>query len=145
MSGLDQTKTLIRQFRERTAAESGENAISGDTERPTTHAAIQKVTSLKVAEQWRNILLREISRSITRIQSRNVGSDHQIKTLNDSINDLVREKNHWDNRIRQLGGKVTDRRSNLTSIATLPGVLIDNSGRPISASGTSSSAAFHYK
>ncbi|KGG51600.1 O-acyltransferase [Mitosporidium daphniae] len=145
MGGLDQTKALIKQFRERTAAESVDHMISNNDERPTTYAAIQKVTSLRAAEHWRNILLREVSRSITRIQSRNVGSDHQIKTLNDSINNLVREKNHWDNRIRQLGGKVTDRRSNLTSVSTLPGVLIDNTGKPIPVSGPSSSAAFHYK
>lgn len=141
----DNTRTIINRHRKVVASESINHIISTDDERPTTYSAIQKVTSLKAAEHWRNLLLREISRSITRIQSRNVGSDHQVKTLNDSINELVREKNHWDNKIRQLGGRVTDRASNMTSISTLPGVLIDNQGRAIPVSGASSSASFHYK
>ena len=106
---MDQTKELIRQFRVKRAAETAEHLIGKDEERPTTLSAIQKITSLKLAEHWRNVLLREIMRSITKIQSRSIGSDHQIKMLNDSINQMVREKNHWDNRIRQLGGQVSKR------------------------------------
>lgn len=31
-------------------------------------------------------------------------SDYQVRDLNDYINKMMREKHHWEKRIRQLGG-----------------------------------------
>jgi hypothetical protein len=31
-------------------------------------------------------------------------SDYQIRDLNDEINKLMREKSHWDDQIKKLGG-----------------------------------------
>lgn len=33
-------------------------------------------------------------------------SDYQVRDLNDEINKLLREKSHWERRIRQLGGAI---------------------------------------
>ena len=39
-----------------------------------------------------------------KIQNAGLG-EHAIRDLNDSINKLLREKYHWNRRIRELGGK----------------------------------------
>ena len=48
--------------------------------------------------------IRDISKSVTAIQNAGLG-EFRIRDLNDHINKLLREKKHWENRIRELGGK----------------------------------------
>ncbi|GJD10473.1 Pre-mRNA-splicing factor ISY1 [Galdieria sulphuraria] len=58
---------------------------------------------LDAAEQWRNQVLREISRRVVEIQNKGLG-ESRIRDVNDQINKLLREKYQWERRIRELGG-----------------------------------------
>jgi pre-mRNA-splicing factor ISY1 len=55
------------------------------------------------AEKWRHEVIREISKNIGEIQNAGLG-EHKIRDLNDHINKLLREKHHWQQRIKELGG-----------------------------------------
>jgi len=55
------------------------------------------------AEKFRRDILREISDGIRQIQNAGMG-EHAIRDLNDQINKLIREKWHWNNRIKELKG-----------------------------------------
>jgi len=60
-------------------------------------------TNVAEAERWRMQVIKEISKSVLHIQ--NVSLDeHKIRDLNDRINKLIREKTHWEHRIKELGG-----------------------------------------
>ncbi|OQR69135.1 pre-mRNA-splicing factor isy1-like [Tropilaelaps mercedesae] len=58
---------------------------------------------LKQAEKWRRQIISEISRKVAQIQNAGLG-EHRIRDLNDEINKLLREKGHWEDRIKELGG-----------------------------------------
>ena len=58
---------------------------------------------LTEAERWRLDVVRETSRSIGEIQNAGLG-EHRVRDLNDQINKLLREKYHWQKRIKELGG-----------------------------------------
>lgn len=60
--------------------------------------------NVSYAERWRGQVIREISKNVTAIQNAGLG-EFRIRDLNDHINKLLREKKHWENRIRELGGK----------------------------------------
>jgi len=60
--------------------------------------------NLQGCERWRQQIIREISKSVTAIQNAGLG-EFRIRDLNDQINKLLREKKHWENRIRELGGR----------------------------------------
>mmetsp|Transcript_1474 Transcript_1474/g.2792 ORF Transcript_1474/g.2792 Transcript_1474/m.2792 type:complete len:300 (-) Transcript_1474:327-1226(-) len=55
------------------------------------------------AEKWRQQILREIGKKVTEIQNSGLG-EHRLRELNDEINKLIREKGHWERRIKHLGG-----------------------------------------
>lgn len=55
------------------------------------------------AERYRGQIVREISDAIAKIQNPALG-EHEIRELNDKINQLMRTKYHWNKRIQQLGG-----------------------------------------
>ena len=58
---------------------------------------------LQDAERFRLGIIREISKKVTQIQNAGLG-EFRIRDLNDQINKLLREKNHWEQRIAELGG-----------------------------------------
>jgi len=60
--------------------------------------------NLSEAERWRGQVIREISKNVTAIQNAGLG-EFRIRDLNDHINKLLREKRHWETRIKELGGK----------------------------------------
>jgi len=60
--------------------------------------------NLQEAERWRGQVIREISKNVTAIQNAGLG-EFRIRDLNDHINKLLREKGHWETRIKELGGK----------------------------------------
>jgi len=60
--------------------------------------------NVQKAERWRHQVIREISKSVTAIQNAGLG-EFRIRDLNDHINKLLREKKHWEDRIKELGGK----------------------------------------
>jgi len=55
------------------------------------------------AEHWRRQLIREVSELIAKIQNPGLG-EHAIRDMNDEINKKMREKHHWNLRIKELGG-----------------------------------------
>lgn len=59
--------------------------------------------NLGEAERWRLDIIKEISKKMSEIQNAGLG-EHKIRDLNDHINKLLREKRHWQHRIRDLGG-----------------------------------------
>lgn len=64
---------------------------------------VQKVNSLPHAERWRLTVLTEISVKLTDINDPSLGLD-EIRSLNDTLNKLQREKRAWEYHIRKLGG-----------------------------------------
>ncbi|NXX34330.1 ISY1 factor, partial [Nicator chloris] len=58
---------------------------------------------LPKAEKWRRQITGEISKKVAQIQNAGLG-EFRIWDLNDEINKLLREKRHWEYRIKELGG-----------------------------------------
>ncbi|CAJ0963039.1 unnamed protein product [Ranitomeya imitator] len=58
---------------------------------------------LPKAEKWRRQIIGEISKKVAQIQNAGLG-EFRIRDLNDEINKLIREKGHWESRIKELGG-----------------------------------------
>ncbi|XP_030426332.1 pre-mRNA-splicing factor ISY1 homolog [Gopherus evgoodei] len=58
---------------------------------------------LPKAEKWRRQIIGEISKKVAQIQNGGLG-EFRIRDLNDEINKLLREKGHWEVRIKELGG-----------------------------------------
>lgn len=63
----------------------------------------QEVNTVKECEQWRQQILQGVGKKIAEIQNAGLG-EHRIRDLNDEINKDLREKGHWENRIKELGG-----------------------------------------
>lgn len=61
------------------------------------------VESLPEAEKWRIQIIRDVAKKVSQIQNAGLG-EFKLRDLNDEINKLLREKGHWERRIRQLGG-----------------------------------------
>lgn len=81
--------------------------------------------SLAEAERWRLQIVRDLSRKVAQIQNFGLG-EHKIRDLNDQINKLLREKGHWQHRIRQLGGP---------DYNALEPASLDAAGRPLPGGG----------
>jgi len=62
-----------------------------------------EVTKIGDAEKWRLQIMREVTRKVAEIQNKGLG-EHKIRDINDQINKLLREKGHWQHRVRELGG-----------------------------------------
>lgn len=62
-----------------------------------------EVDTLKESEHWRSEILRGVAKKIAEIQNAALG-EHRIRDLNDEINKDLREKGHWEDRIKALGG-----------------------------------------
>ncbi|KAI0557303.1 pre-mRNA-splicing factor ISY1 isoform 1 [Gracilaria domingensis] len=61
------------------------------------------------AEKWRLQVLSDIRRLAEEIQNPGL-DDERVRELNDNINKLLRERGHWERRIRFLGGRDYGRR-----------------------------------
>ncbi len=64
---------------------------------------ILEVKSVSECEKWRGIVVRDISRKVTKIHDPSL-TDFQVRDLNDVLNSLLREKGVWEIQIRNLGG-----------------------------------------
>jgi pre-mRNA-splicing factor ISY1 len=62
-----------------------------------------EVRDVRAAEKWRNQVIREIAKKVTSIQNAGLG-EFKLRDLNDEINKLLKEKSHWEDRIKELGG-----------------------------------------
>ncbi|CAH8566499.1 unnamed protein product [Dicrocoelium dendriticum] len=60
-------------------------------------------TSLKDALYYRRQIIHDISRKIAQIQNPSL-DEYKLRDLNDDINKLVREKGHWEDHIKNIGG-----------------------------------------
>lgn len=58
---------------------------------------------LQKCEKWRRQIIGEVSRKVAQIQNAGLG-EFKLRDLNDEINKLLREKGHWEDRIKELGG-----------------------------------------
>jgi len=59
--------------------------------------------NLQECERWRGQIIKEITKKVADIQNASLG-EYKIREINDEINKLFREKGHWEDRIRELGG-----------------------------------------
>jgi pre-mRNA-splicing factor ISY1 len=59
--------------------------------------------NLQECERWRNQIIKEITKKVADIQNASLG-EYKLRELNDEINKLFREKGHWEDRIKELGG-----------------------------------------
>ncbi|KAG5458599.1 MAG: Isy1-like splicing factor [Olpidium bornovanus] len=104
----EKAQSMLYRFREAKNAELG--IRTGPERRPKLAL---EVNQLSDAERWRQQVIRDISRKVSKIQDGEERekeqalaglSDYQVRDLNDEINKLMREKNHWERRIVELGG-----------------------------------------
>ncbi len=63
----------------------------------------QMTNQIQECEIWRQNIIREMVKKVSDIQNASLG-EHRIRDLNDEINNLVKEKTSWEDRIRELGG-----------------------------------------
>jgi pre-mRNA-splicing factor ISY1 len=80
--------------------EEGNAPSSGRGKRPMLASECQHLTD---ADHYRNQIIGEITSGIAKIQNPGMG-EHAIRDLNDAINKKLREKFHWNRRIKELGG-----------------------------------------
>jgi len=59
--------------------------------------------SLNECEKWRASVIKDIAKKVQEIQNAGLG-EHKIRDLNDEINKLIKEKEAWEDRIKELGG-----------------------------------------
>mmetsp|Transcript_6890 Transcript_6890/g.9862 ORF Transcript_6890/g.9862 Transcript_6890/m.9862 type:complete len:254 (+) Transcript_6890:137-898(+) len=82
--------------------EQGNETYTPLSKQKRPHLASQ-CEHLNDAEFWRRQILRQITGGIGKIQ--NPGLDeHTVRDINDDINKRLREKYHWNKRIKELGG-----------------------------------------
>ncbi|KAF4792516.1 Pre-mRNA-splicing factor ISY1 like protein [Turdus rufiventris] len=82
-------------------------------------------SELPKAEKWRRQIIGEISKKVAQIQNAGLG-EFRIRDLNDDINKLLREKGHWEYRIRELGGP---------DYARIGPKMLDHEGKEIPGNG----------
>lgn len=80
--------------------EEGNATVARRGRRPILASECQHLAD---AEHYRNQIIREISAKIQNIQNKALG-ENTIRDLNDEINKRIREKYHWNKRIKELGG-----------------------------------------
>jgi len=62
-----------------------------------------EVNTVKECEIWRSEIVRGVAKKIAEIQNAALG-EHRLRDLNDEINKDLREKGHWEEQIKALGG-----------------------------------------
>lgn len=62
-----------------------------------------EVATVKECEIWRKEIVQGVSKKIAEIQNAALG-EHRLRDLNDEINKDLREKGHWEDQIKGLGG-----------------------------------------
>lgn len=85
---IDKANTVLFRYQEQQAEANGYRDYNS-TARPTN---VNKIKSIKEAENWRNTIIKEINEKILRINSEIQLSEYQIRDLNEDINKLCKEK-----------------------------------------------------
>ncbi|KAJ1422473.1 Isy1-like splicing factor [Ochromonadaceae sp. CCMP2298] len=65
--------------------------------------------SVQEAEKWRRELVRDVTKKISALSNAALG-EHRIREMNDEVNKMMRQKHHWEVRIKELGGDVAKTR-----------------------------------
>lgn len=94
----EKAMTTLARWRAAQLAEQGK----GNQERRPYLAS--ECGDLASADKWRMQIVREIAKKVAQIQNAGLG-EFRIRDLNDEINKLLREKRHWEIRIKELGGR----------------------------------------
>ncbi|KAJ3115266.1 NineTeen Complex (NTC) component, partial [Nowakowskiella sp. JEL0407] len=93
----EKAQSMLYRFREAQMAEMG---IVKHQRRPYRSSECDNVSD---GEKWRHQIVREVAQKVAKIQDSGL-TEHQVRDLNDEINRLLREKRHWEYRIKELGG-----------------------------------------
>ncbi|CAF1142145.1 unnamed protein product [Rotaria sordida] len=93
----EKAMTALARWRQLQLKEQGKLRVD---RRP--HLATDE-TNVRRAEKWRYQVVREIAKKVAQIQNAGLG-EYKIRDLNDEINKLLREKSHWEDRVKELGG-----------------------------------------
>lgn len=93
----EKAMTALARWRQAHSETAGSNE---NTRRPYLAS---ECDTLPEAERWRGQIVREVARKVAQIQNAGLG-EFRIRDLNDEINKLLREKGHWEARIKELGG-----------------------------------------
>ena len=128
----EKAMTALARWRQLQLKEQGKLRVD---RRP--HLASEE-TNVKKAEKWRYQVVREIAKKVAQIQNGKNSicrctlielllflaglGEYKIRDLNDEINKLLREKSHWEDRVKELGG--------IDFKKTAPKML-DNEGREV--------------
>jgi pre-mRNA-splicing factor ISY1 len=108
---------LNKWLRYKSSLAAGGGAGQGGGGRPERRPALSsEVSNLIDCEKWRKQVVRETAEKVQQIQVLASGAvfvirvsclrqngglgEHRIRDLNDEINKLLREKRHWERRIR---------------------------------------------
>ncbi len=113
----EKAMTALARWRQLQLKEQGKLRID---RRP--HLASEE-ENVKKAEKWRYQVVREIAKKVAQIQNgkrKRISQlkfllllfqsiiaglgEYKIRDLNDEINKLLREKSHWEDRVKELGG-----------------------------------------
>jgi pre-mRNA-splicing factor ISY1 len=94
----EKAQTMLNRFMEMRAQELG--LKKEEERRPYLASECDDVVE---AEKWRRQVIRDISKRVSQIQNPGLG-EFRLRELNDDINKFLREKRHWEERIKQLGG-----------------------------------------
>jgi len=97
----EKAMTALARWRKAKEEEEGGMSFKMKAKRPYLAS---ECDSVQLCETYRQQIIRDISKSVTAIQNAGLG-EFRIRDLNDHINKLLREKKHWENRLRELGGK----------------------------------------
>ncbi|GMK55806.1 hypothetical protein CspeluHIS016_0208620 [Cutaneotrichosporon spelunceum] len=114
----EKAQSMLYRFREQQAVEMGLGDRRAGDRRPRVASS---VSSLRECERWRGDIMREISRKVSKIQDSSL-TNYEIRDLNDEINQLLKEKRHWETQIVALGG-ANYKRANMA--------MVDNEGREV--------------
>lgn len=111
----EKAMTALARWRQLQLKEQGKLRVD---RRPTLAS---EETNVKKAERWRYQIVREIAKKVAQIQNGKILfnkyivsnkfqyllaglGEYKIRDLNDEINKLLREKSHWEDRVKELGG-----------------------------------------
>ncbi|CAF4200539.1 unnamed protein product, partial [Adineta steineri] len=111
----EKAMTALARWRQLQLKEQGKLRVD---RRP--HLASEEL-NVKKAEKWRYQVVREIARKVAQIQNAGLG-EYKIRDLNDEINKLLREKSHWEDRVKELGG---------TDFKKTAPKMLDNEGKEV--------------
>lgn len=97
----EKAMTALARWRQmKIDSETGGGKFNGVRRRPYL---AEECGDVRGCKRWRREIIQEISQKMSQIQNAGLG-EFRLRDLNDEINKLIREKRHWEDRIKKLGG-----------------------------------------